>query len=107
MQHLPGRFCMLSCSTCSVCLQIAVLKEVDGKGPFSSLVMAVVVVKDVVVIMAYALNMELIRAVSMRCKSKPIHSTQTVGQGWVTSEVLQHDSHCKELNIQSHYQRLN
>jgi hypothetical protein len=41
-----------------------VLKEVDGKGPFSSLVMAVVVVKDVVVIMAFALNMELIQAVS-------------------------------------------
>ncbi len=45
------------------CAQIAVLREVDGKGPFSSLVMAVVVVKDVVVIMAYALNMEIIRAV--------------------------------------------
>mmetsp|Transcript_13973 Transcript_13973/g.24501 ORF Transcript_13973/g.24501 Transcript_13973/m.24501 type:complete len:455 (-) Transcript_13973:668-2032(-) len=42
---------------------IAVLKEVDGKGAFSSLVMAVVVVKDVVVIVIYALNMELIRAV--------------------------------------------
>lgn len=45
-------------------LQIAVLKEVDGRGPFCSLVMAVVVVKDVVVIVAFALNMELIRAVS-------------------------------------------
>eukprot|EP00195_Chlamydomonas_chlamydogama_P007198 CAMPEP_0202897678 /NCGR_PEP_ID=MMETSP1392-20130828/6375_1 /ASSEMBLY_ACC=CAM_ASM_000868 /TAXON_ID=225041 /ORGANISM="Chlamydomonas chlamydogama, Strain SAG 11-48b" /LENGTH=333 /DNA_ID=CAMNT_0049583375 /DNA_START=570 /DNA_END=1571 /DNA_ORIENTATION=+ len=41
---------------------IAVLKEVDGKGPFCSLVMAVVVVKDIVVIVAYALNIELIRA---------------------------------------------
>ncbi|KXZ41589.1 hypothetical protein GPECTOR_377g173 [Gonium pectorale] len=40
---------------------IAVLKEMDGKGPFSSLVMAVVVVKDVVVIIAYAVNVELIR----------------------------------------------
>lgn len=44
--------------------QIAVLKEVDGRGPFCSLVMAVVVVKDVVVIVAFALNMELIRMVS-------------------------------------------
>ena len=44
--------------------QIAVLKEVEGKGPFCSLVMAVVVVKDVVVIVAFALNIELIRAVS-------------------------------------------
>ncbi len=45
--------------------QIAVLKEMDGKGPFCSLVMAVVVVKDVVVIIAYAINVELIRVV--RC----------------------------------------
>lgn len=43
--------------------QIAVLKELDGKGPFCSLVMAVVVVKDVVVIIAYAINVELIRVV--------------------------------------------
>ena len=43
--------------------KIAVLKEVEGKGPFCSLVMAVVVVKDVVVIVAFALNIELIRAV--------------------------------------------
>ena len=43
--------------------QIAVLKEVEGKGPFCSLVMAVVVVKDLIVIMAFALNIELIRAV--------------------------------------------
>ncbi len=46
-----------------VCAQIAVLREMDGKGSFCSLVMAVVVVKDVVVIVAYALNMEAIRAV--------------------------------------------
>ncbi len=52
--------------------QIAVLKEVDGKGPFCGLVMAVVVVKDVVVIMAFALNLELIHAVRHRpCKQDP------------------------------------
>lgn len=45
--------------------QIAVLKEMDGKGPFCSLVMAVVVVKDVIVIIAFALNIELIRSVSV------------------------------------------
>lgn len=44
--------------------QIAVLKEMDGRGPFCSLVMAVTVFKDVVVIIAYALNMELISAAS-------------------------------------------
>ena len=50
----------------SISRQIAVLKEVEGKGPFCSLVMAVVVVKDVIVIVAFALNIELIRAVSLR-----------------------------------------
>ncbi len=39
------------------------MKEVDGKGPFCTLVMAVVVVKDVLVIVAFALNIELIKAV--------------------------------------------
>jgi hypothetical protein len=43
----------------------------DGKGPFSSLVMAVVVVKDVVVIIAYAINVELIRVVSAQVTSNP------------------------------------
>lgn len=40
--------------------QIAVLKEMDAKGPFVSLVMGVVVLKDVVVIVAFALTMELV-----------------------------------------------
>ncbi|GAX78910.1 hypothetical protein CEUSTIGMA_g6349.t1 [Chlamydomonas eustigma] len=48
---------------------IAVLKEVEGKGPFCSLVMAVVVVKDVIVIMAFALNIELIRAAILPAKA--------------------------------------
>jgi hypothetical protein len=43
-----------------VLLQIAVLKEMDAKGPFVSLVMGVVVLKDVVVIVLFALNMELV-----------------------------------------------
>ncbi len=41
-------------------LQIAVLKEVEGKGPFCSLVMGVVVLKDVLVIVAFAVNMQLV-----------------------------------------------
>ncbi len=44
--------------------QIAVLKEVDAKGSFSSLVMAVVVLKDVLVIVAFALNIDIIVVVS-------------------------------------------
>ena len=44
------------------------LKEVDAKGPFSSLVMAVVVLKDVLVIVAFALNIDIIAVVSgCRC----------------------------------------
>ncbi|GFR42291.1 hypothetical protein Agub_g3189, partial [Astrephomene gubernaculifera] len=50
---------------------IAVLKEMDGKGPFCSLVMAVVVVKDVVVIIAYAVNVELIRVSILPSSSAP------------------------------------
>lgn len=42
---------------------IAVMKELDAKGPFSSLVMAVVVLKDVIVIVIFALNVELIPVV--------------------------------------------
>ena len=44
-------------------LQIAVLKETEGKGPYCSLVMAVVVVKDVLLFAAFAVNIELFRAV--------------------------------------------
>ena len=45
-------------------MQIAVLKEMDAKGPFSGLIMGVVVLKDVVVIVAFAINMELVAMVS-------------------------------------------
>eukprot|EP00959_Pyramimonas_sp_CCMP1952_P220626 4612794-Pyramimonas_sp.AAC.1 len=40
---------------------IAVLKEVDGRGPFCSLTLNVVVMKDVVVIILFALNFEGIK----------------------------------------------
>jgi hypothetical protein len=46
-------------------LQIAVLKETDGKGPYCSLVMAVVVVKDVLLFAMFAVNVELAKAVSV------------------------------------------
>jgi hypothetical protein len=39
--------------------QIAVLKETAGKGTFCSLVMAVVVVKDILVFCCFAVNLEL------------------------------------------------
>ena len=39
------------------------LKELDGKGSYCSLVMAVVVVKDVLLFAAFAVNIEAARAV--------------------------------------------
>ena len=44
-------------------MQIAVLKETEGKGPYCSLVMAVIVMKDVLVFMCFALNIEFARVV--------------------------------------------
>lgn len=39
---------------------IAVLREVDGRGPFCSLVMSVTVVKDVLVVVMFAMNLEMV-----------------------------------------------
>lgn len=44
---------------CLCRVQIAVLKETGGRGPYSSLVMAVVIVKDVVVFICFAVNIEV------------------------------------------------
>ncbi|GAB4816047.1 hypothetical protein N2152v2_003093 [Parachlorella kessleri] len=41
---------------------IAILKETEGKGPYCSLVMAVVVFKDVLVFVCFALNIQLAKA---------------------------------------------
>lgn len=43
--------------------QIAVLRETEGQGPYCSLVMAVVVVKDVLVFVAFAANLEVASSV--------------------------------------------
>lgn len=44
-------------------LQIAVVKETGGKGPYCSLILAVVVMKDVLVFVCFALNVEFARMV--------------------------------------------
>ena len=68
-QNLPPKTRELrSLVSCRLLLQIAVLKETDGRGPFCSLVMAVVVVKDVVTFVCFAINMEIAGVVS-RCAS--------------------------------------
>lgn len=61
-----GAFCSLFATLMaarSPASAIAVVRETAGKGPFCSLVMAVVVVKDVLVIVAFALNIEIARSV--------------------------------------------
>ena len=45
-------------------LQIAVLRETEAAGPYCSLVMAVVVVKDVLVFVMFATNLEVASVVS-------------------------------------------
>ena len=44
---------------CGANPQFAVLKETEGRGPYCSLVMAVVVTKDVLVFICFSLNVEL------------------------------------------------
>lgn len=51
-------------------VQMAVLKETDGRGPFASLTMAVVIVKDVIVFTCFAVNIEMadmVRRLNVRC----------------------------------------
>eukprot|EP00887_Chlorella_sp_A99_P000089 scaffold16.g89.t1 len=57
---------------------IAVLRELGGKGPFSALVMAVVVVKDALVFVAFSINIELARL-----------ATRSAAQGLQLSHLLQ------------------
>ena len=45
---------------------MAVLRETDGRGPFASLTMAVVIVKDVVVFVCFAINIEMAHVVRNR-----------------------------------------
>ena len=45
-------------------LQIAVMRESDARGPFCSTVMAVVVVKDVLLFVCLAMNLEFANMVS-------------------------------------------
>ena len=53
----------MKCAELSIGMQMAVLRETDGKGPFSSLTMAVVIVKDVVVFVCFAINIEIANVV--------------------------------------------
>ena len=65
-------------------LQIAVVRETDAKGPFSSTVLAVVVVKDVLLFICLAMNLEFATMVSTAepvcqhcaCTAASMHSTE-------------------------------
>ena len=63
--HQVAAFCSL-CATLMIARSpasaIAVLQETGGKGAFCSLTLAVVIVKDVVTIVAFSLNIEISRA---------------------------------------------
>ncbi len=52
-------------------VQIAVLKETAGKGTFCSLVMAVVVVKDILVFCCFAVNLEMSTVVNTSAPMRP------------------------------------
>lgn len=69
MAHLSTAQILAFCSLCATLMvarspasAIAVLQETGGKGAFCSLVLAVVIVKDVVTIVAFSLNIELSRS---------------------------------------------
>lgn len=76
LSHRPHREVMavaslggtLACAR-SPASAIAVLRETEGKGAFCSLVMAVVVLKDVMVFLAFAINLEAVSAVMPRGSS--------------------------------------
>ena len=66
MQHPPRSACLPASQGRAPGAQIAVLKETDGRGPYSSLIMAVVIVKDVLVFACFAVNIETSRVVRAR-----------------------------------------
>ena len=74
-------------------MQIAVLKETGGRGPYSSLVMAVVIVKDVVVFVCFAVNIEMSDVV--RCRSHPA----LLPLGVIPLSVHCHISHMSMLTV--------
>lgn len=48
---------------------IAVLREMDGRGPFCSLVMSVTVVKDVLVLLLFAINVEIVASAEAKVRA--------------------------------------
>lgn len=77
---------------CLCRVQIAVLKETGGRGPYSSLVMAVVIVKDVVVFICFAVNIEVSDVVRhhasiLHQKSHLLLSGSGVPTGCSTSDI--------------------
>jgi len=55
---------------------IAVVKETGGKGPYCSLILAVVVMKDVLVFVCFAVNLEFTRMLQMSKEGESMHMGQ-------------------------------
>jgi hypothetical protein len=73
--------------------QIAVLKETDGRGPYSSLIMGVVIVKDVLVFACFAVNIETSRVVRC-CVCTAAHPPGTVCQSAGSQIFTSADASC-------------
>lgn len=76
--------------TTGFAFQIAVMRESDARGPFCSTVMAVVVVKDVLLFVCLAMNLEFANMVR---GSYEWHS--------VSHALHAHTSHCSTLTLAS------
>lgn len=63
---------------------IAVLRELAGKGPFCSLAMSVTVVKDVLVLLMFAMNMEIVAAAEQGRADGSLAEAANKGSVWVT-----------------------
>ena len=69
LNGMTAQHSQMVCSLCATLMiarspasAIAVLQETGGRGPFSSLTLTVVIVKDVFTIVAFAVNIEVARA---------------------------------------------
>jgi hypothetical protein len=112
------------CSLCATLMiarspasAIAVLQETGGKGSFCSLVLAVVIVKDVLAIVAFSLNIEIARALfAAGVKAQPTISMLLdpfislvvamalgVAGSWVVTSVMHTSSSFSRLHAAAPY----
>lgn len=102
----PCMFLHFPCSSTAGAMQIAVMRECDAKGPFCSTVMAVVVVKDVLLFVCLAMNLEfanMVRgSVCPHCLTTTAH-TPTFKMGGLKSCTS--TGFCNGLSIRRYVQK--